>query len=177
MEFEMPQYNFNEKPRSSSKFPLIILAARLITIACAVVSIVVLKSNKVTLDKGAKLEYDYYRSYRYMLGVMVAGIIYNTLHIPFALYFLIAKKRLINHNSFRQFEFYGDKITFGIIATAAGAALGATVDLQKIVYTENNSKIHDFLGLMYIPDAFLVAAFVSSGISSVLSSLTLHKSE
>ncbi|XP_059281085.1 CASP-like protein 4D1 [Lycium ferocissimum] len=110
MEFEMPQYNFNEKPRSSSKFPLIILAARLITIACAVVSIVVLKSNKVTLDKGAKLEYDYYRSYRYMLGVMVAGIIYNTLHIPFALYFLIAKKRLINHNSFRQFEFYGDKV-------------------------------------------------------------------
>ncbi|XP_009615616.1 CASP-like protein PIMP1 [Nicotiana tomentosiformis] len=177
MEFELPQYDFNEKPRSLSKLPLVTLAARIITIACALVSVVVLKSNKVTLDKGAKLEYDYFRSYRYMLGVMVAGIIYNTLHIPFAAYYLIAKKRLLGHHSFRQFEFYGDKITFGILATAAGAALGATVDLQKVVYTDNNSKIHDFLGLMYIPDAFLVAAFVSSGISSVLSSLSLRKNE
>ncbi|CAN4113889.1 unnamed protein product [Withania somnifera] len=176
MEFEIPQYNFNEKP-PSSKLPLITLAARLITIACVVVSIIVLKSNKVNLNNGGKLDYDYYNSYRYMFGVMVAGIIYNTLHIPFAVYFLITKKHLISHNSFHHFEFYGDKITFGILATAAGAALGATVDLQKVVYTENNSKIHDFLGLMYIPDAFLVAAFVSSGISSVLSSLSLHKSE
>ncbi|KAK6802877.1 hypothetical protein RDI58_000661 [Solanum bulbocastanum] len=147
MEFEMPQYNFNEKPPSSSKLPLIILVARLITIVCIVVSIIVLRSNKVTLDNGVKLEYDYYNSYRYMFAIMVAGIIYNTL------------------------------ITFGIIATAAGASLGATLDLQKVVYTENNSKIDDFLGLMYIPNAFLVAAFVSSGISSVLSSLSLHKSE
>lgn len=45
-----------------------------------------------------------------MLGVMVAGIIYNTLHIPFAAYYLISKKRLIGHHSFRQFEFYGDKV-------------------------------------------------------------------
>ncbi|KAM3217986.1 CASP-like protein PIMP1 [Capsicum annuum] len=178
MEFEIPQYNnFNENPPSSSKLPLIKLVARLITIVCIVVSIIVLKSNTVTLDNGGKLDYDYYNSYRYMLGVMLAGIIYNILHIPFAIYYLIAKKHLIKHKSFHHFEFYGDKITFGIIATAAGAALGATVDLQNVVYTENNSKIHDFLGLMYIPDAFLVAAFVSSGISSVLSSLNLHKSE
>ncbi|KAL3347117.1 hypothetical protein AABB24_021007 [Solanum stoloniferum] len=177
MEFEMPQYNFNEKPPSSSKLPLIILVARLITIVCIVVSIIVLRSNKVTLDNRVKLEYDYYNSYRYMFAVMVAGIIYNTLYIPFAVYYLIAKKHLIKHKSFHNFQFYGDKITFGIIATAAGASLGATVDLQKVVYTENNSKIDDFLGLMYIPNAFLVAAFVSSGISSVLSSLSLHKSE
>ncbi|XP_055815386.1 CASP-like protein 4D1 [Solanum dulcamara] len=177
MEFEIPQYNFNEKP-PSSKLPLIILVARLLTIICIVVSIVLLKSNKVTLGNGAKLDYDYYNSYRYMLGVMIAGIIYNTLHIPFAMYYLIAKKHIIKHKSFHNFEFYGDKITFGIIATAAGAGLGATVDLQKVVYTENNSKIHDFLGLMYIPNAFLVGAFVTSGISSILSSLsTLHKSE
>ncbi|KAH0724140.1 hypothetical protein KY285_000005 [Solanum tuberosum] len=113
MEFEMPQYNFNEKPPSSSKLPLIILVAR---------------SNKVTLDNGAILEYDYYNSYRYMFAIMVAGIIYNTLHIPFAVYYLVAKKHLIKHKSFHNFQFYGDKITFGIIATAAGASLGATID-------------------------------------------------
>ncbi|XP_019248941.1 PREDICTED: uncharacterized protein LOC109228237 isoform X2 [Nicotiana attenuata] len=42
--------------------------ARIITIACAVVSVIVLKSNKATLDKGAKLEYDYFRSYRLHLA-------------------------------------------------------------------------------------------------------------
>lgn len=63
MEFELPQYNFDEKP--PSKLPLIRLVARLITIVCIIVSIIVLKSNKVTLENNrGKLDYDYYNSYR-----------------------------------------------------------------------------------------------------------------
>lgn len=46
-----------------------------------------------------------------MFAVMVAGIIYNTFHIPFAVYYLIAKKHLIKHKSFHNFQFYGDKVS------------------------------------------------------------------
>ncbi|KAK4373409.1 hypothetical protein RND71_008793 [Anisodus tanguticus] len=161
-----PQYNIDEKPSSSSKIPLITLGARVVTIATLLVSWGVLQTSEVTFDNGARLTYDYYRSYSYTLFAVIAGAVYNLLHIPFAIYFLIRKKRLINH-----------KIIFGVLATGAGAALGATMDLKKIVYNDDNSKYHDFLNLMYIPAAFLWAGLVSSGISSILSSLSLHKTE
>lgn len=67
------------------------------------------------------------------------------------------------------------QIIFGILAIGAGAALGATMDLNRIVYNDNNSKFHHFLNLMYIPVAFLWAGIVTSGISSILSSYSLHK--
>lgn len=66
------------------------------------------------------------------------------------------------------------QIIFGIVATGAGTALGATMDLQKIVYNDDNSKYHDFLNLMYIPSAFVWGGLVTSGISSILSSLSFH---
>ncbi|PHU17359.1 hypothetical protein BC332_13054 [Capsicum chinense] len=174
-----PQYNFDVKSSSSSssKIPLITLGARVVTIATLLVSWGVLQTSEVTFSNGARLTYDYYRSYSYTLFAVIAGAVYNLLHIPFAIYFLIRKKPLINHKVFRHIELYGDKIIFGILATGAGTALGATMDLKKIVYNDDNSKYHDFLNLMYIPAAFLWAGLVSSGISSILSSLRLHKSE
>ncbi|MCD7471480.1 hypothetical protein HAX54_011934 [Datura stramonium] len=172
-----PQYNFDVKPpsSSSSKLPLITLGARVVTIATLLVSWGVLQTSEVTFHNGARLTYDYYRSYSYTLFAVIAGAVYNMLHIPFAIYFLIRKKPMINHKAFRLIELYGDKIIFGILATGGGAALGATMDLKKIVYNDDNSKHQDFLNLMYIPTAFLWAGLVASGISSVLSSLSLHK--
>ncbi|XP_009785759.1 CASP-like protein PIMP1 [Nicotiana tabacum] len=170
-----PQYNFDEKPSSSSKIPLITLGARVVSLATLLVSWGVLQTSEVTFDNGARLTYDYYRSYSYTLFAVIAGAIYNVLHIPFAVYFLIRKKPLINHKVFRQIELYGDKIIFGIVATGAGTALGATMDLQKTVYDDDNSKYHDFLNLMYVPSAFVWAGFVTCGISSILSCLSFHK--
>ncbi|CAN4090401.1 unnamed protein product [Withania somnifera] len=173
-----PQYSFDVKPTSpSSKIPLITLGARIVTISTLVVSWGVLQTSEVTFDNGAKLTYEYFRSYSYTLFAVIAGAVYNLLHIPFAIYFLIRKKPLINHKVFRHIELYGDKIIFGVLATGAGTALGATMDLKKVVYNDDNSKYQHFLSLMYFPAAFLWAGLVSSGISSILSSLNLHKTE
>ncbi|TMW96464.1 hypothetical protein EJD97_007313 [Solanum chilense] len=173
-----PQYNFDVKSSSSSsKIPLVTLGARVITSATLLVSWGVLQTSVVTFDNGARLTYDYYRWYSYTLFAVIAGSVYNLLHIPFAIYLLIRKKPMINHKVFRQIELYGDKIIFGILAIGAGAALGATMDLNRIVYNDNNSKFHHFLNLMYIPVAFLWAGIVTSGISSILSSYSLHKTE
>ncbi|XP_059291845.1 CASP-like protein PIMP1 [Lycium ferocissimum] len=172
-----PQYNFDEKPSSSSKIPLITLGARVVTLATLLVSWGVLQTSEVTFEYGGRLTYDHFRTYSYTFFAVIAGAVYNLLHIPFAIYFLIRKKPLINHKVFRHIELYGDKIIFGILATGAGATLGATMDLQKITYIDHNSKFHAFLDLMYIPAAFLWAGLVSSGISSILSSLGLHKTE
>lgn len=61
-----PQYNLDEKPSSSSKIPLITLGARVVTLATLLVSWGVLQTSEVTFDNGARLTYDYYRSYRYI---------------------------------------------------------------------------------------------------------------
>ncbi|XP_009604861.2 CASP-like protein PIMP1 [Nicotiana tomentosiformis] len=172
----LPQYNFDEKFSSSSnKLPLITLGARVITLVCLLVSWAVLQTSAVTLKDGDKLNYDHYRSYSYTLFAVIAGVVYSILHIPFAIYFLITKKRLISHKVFRVIEFYCDKIILCLLATGAAAMLGATMDLLRIRYENDNSKKHDFLNLMFIPPAFLLAGFVGSGISSVLSSFSLHK--
>nr|XP_009604861.1 CASP-like protein PIMP1 [Nicotiana tomentosiformis] len=134
-----------------------------------------LQTSAVTLKDGDKLNYDHYRSYSYTLFAVIAGVVYSILHIPFAIYFLITKKRLISHKVFRVIEFYCDKIILCLLATGAAAMLGATMDLLRIRYENDNSKKHDFLNLMFIPPAFLLAGFVGSGISSVLSSFSLHK--
>ncbi|XP_009610514.1 CASP-like protein 4D1 [Nicotiana tomentosiformis] len=182
---DLPQYDFNEKPSSSlssNKMPLFTLLARVITLAACVISLIVLQNNEITWMyngmEGGKFNYEGYSSYRYMFGVLVAGIIYTIWHIPFAAYYLVAKKRLVDHQGFRMFEFFGDKIILAVLATGAGAALGATVELSKAHFPDYYSKqMHNFLSVMYAPSALLVAAFVSSGISSVLSSLNLHKSD
>lgn len=60
-----PQYNFDVKSSSSSsKIPLVTLGARVITSATLLVSWGVLQTSVVTFDNGARLRYDYYRSYR-----------------------------------------------------------------------------------------------------------------
>ncbi|KAI3453217.1 hypothetical protein Pfo_009880 [Paulownia fortunei] len=157
-----------------SKFPVTTLTARVVTLASLIVSVAVLKTNNVTFDNGYVLTYKDFRSYKYMFYVTVFGIGYTLLQIPFAIYYVRKKKHLINSFGFLKFDFYADKIMAFLLATGAGAAFGATLDMKK--YTgDSNSKIQDFLTMVYIPAAFLLVGCLASGISSVHSSLALTK--
>lgn len=49
-------------------------------------------------------------SCRYVLYSMVIGFAYTCLQLPFAAYYVIIGKRLINRYGFLQYEFYGDKV-------------------------------------------------------------------
>ncbi|KAI3453216.1 hypothetical protein Pfo_009879 [Paulownia fortunei] len=170
----MSHPEYNEEGEYGSKFPVTTLTARVVTMASLIVSVAVLKTNDATLDDGYVLSYKDFRSYKYMFYVMVIGIGYTLLQIPFAIYYMWKKKHLINSFGFLQFDFYADKIMALLLATGVGAAFGATLDMKK--YTDDSeSKIQDFLTMAYIPAAFLLVGCLASGISSVHSSLALIK--
>ncbi|KAI3816434.1 hypothetical protein L1987_16131 [Smallanthus sonchifolius] len=115
---------------------------------------------------------------------MVAGFGYNLLQLPFAMYFFFTKKRLINNNVFLYFEFYGDKICLTLLATAVGSLFGATVETKKASSKikafdggydakDYHSKTDDFCMMAYVSSAFLLIGFLSSMISSIMSSTAL----
>lgn len=75
-----------------------------------------------------------------------------------------------------------------LVATGVGAAFGATVELKaKMDELENAfevyldttafapivSKFDDFFNRAYFPTIFLLMAFLTTGVSSILSSLAL----
>ncbi|KAA8529896.1 hypothetical protein F0562_034500 [Nyssa sinensis] len=74
---------------------------------------------------------------------------------------------------------YQEVVSF-ILATGVGAAFGATVDLKRRLdssgnHSEHKSKFDDFFNVAYISAGFLLIGFFSSGVSSVISSLSLAK--
>ncbi|XP_059281488.1 CASP-like protein 4D1 [Lycium ferocissimum] len=180
----LPQYDFDEKPSSSSsnsslnKVPLFAAIARVVTLASLVISLLVVQNIEVFVTAYAKIYYGSYNTYIYMHGVLIAGICYTVLLIPFAAYYLLAKKQLIDHQAFRWVEFIGDKIIFAILGSGCAASLAITVEFQKVEWSSGYvAKLRTFLALMHVPNAFLLAAFVSSLFSSIFSSLNLRKSE
>ncbi|CAA2995752.1 CASP 4D1 [Olea europaea subsp. europaea] len=81
-------------------------------------------------------------------------------------------------------------VLLSLLATGVGAAFGATLDLKKNlddlddILQENydntalsliRAKLDDFFGKAYVSAGFLLFAFITSVISSVLSSLELTK--
>ncbi|XP_055818322.1 uncharacterized protein LOC129887299 [Solanum dulcamara] len=178
----MVEYDFDENPSSSlsssNKIPLIVVIATVVTLASLLISSFVVYNNEVSYLNDV-INYKVFDTYGFVFGVMITGICYTILLIPFVGYYLIAKKQLIDHNMFHLFQLIGDKVMFGLLATAAGASLGATVELQKVTFIEGTAgaKMHSYFALMYVPNAFLVVGLVSSLISSILSSLNFNKSE
>lgn len=87
-------------------------------------------------------------------------------------------------------EFVGDKIVLSLVATGVGAIFGVTVDLKSnmdevedaveevyliTTFFPLRSKLDDFFNRTYIPAIFLLIAFVTCGVSSILSSLALTR--
>ncbi|KAL2233239.1 UNVERIFIED_CONTAM: CASP-like protein PIMP1 [Sesamum indicum] len=157
-----------------SKFPVTALTARLLTLLSLIISVVVLKTNDKSFDNGYVLTYKDFRSYKYMFYVTVFGIGYTLLQIPFALYFMLKKKHLITSYGFLKFNFYADKAMTVLLATGAGAAFGATMDIKKYA-GDRIPKLQDFLTVIYVPTTFLLVGCIACAISSVHSSLHLPR--
>lgn len=65
---------------------------------------------------------------------------------------------------------------FGLLATAAGASFAITVEFLKVQFGLGmDAQMHKFIGLMYVPNAFLVVGVIASLVSSIMSSLTLKE--
>nr|GMD23365.1 CASP-like protein 4D1 [Ipomoea batatas]GMD24744.1 CASP-like protein 4D1 [Ipomoea batatas]GMD26349.1 CASP-like protein 4D1 [Ipomoea batatas]GME18512.1 CASP-like protein 4D1 [Ipomoea batatas] len=160
-----------QQPRKKSKLGLLLLASRVATLASLLVSIVILRSNKKTYD-GASVYYDDFHSYGFTFWVMIVGCVYSLLQIPFALYFFLRGELLIRYTGFVKFEFYADKVTVVLLATAVGATFGATTDMDDHVRNDSEWEhtLHDFWRLMYLPASFLLVGFATSIISAIFSS-------
>ncbi|XP_071920030.1 CASP-like protein 4D1 [Coffea arabica] len=165
------QYDGYYEP-CSSKVPIFSLAARVATFASLVVTVVILQTNKATLNTEFRLTYSdttcLFHSYRYMLYVSILGLVYTVMQIPLAVYYFGARKRLIEHYSLLHIDFYGDKI----MSLLLGEGVGATSDLNMAYQT---SKL--FFDLSYVAAVFILIGCLGSAISSIFSSLALSKDE
>ncbi|KAK4423341.1 hypothetical protein Salat_1916900 [Sesamum alatum] len=168
----LPDQYDDEGVHVGSKFPVTALTARLVTLVSLIVSIGVLKTNDTTFDNGYVLTYNDFRSYKYMFYVSIFGIGYTLLQIPFAVYYMRKKKHLIKSYAFLTFNFYADKAMIVLLATSAGAAFGATMDIKKYA-GDRIPKLQDFLTVVYVPTTFLLVGCIACAVSSVHSSLHL----
>ncbi|GMP92766.1 hypothetical protein CsSME_00042854 [Camellia sinensis var. sinensis] len=95
----------------ASKRPKITVVARIVTLISLVISLAIMRSNRPTLGVYF-IDYKKIGSYEYMLVSIIVGIAYNLLQTPFAAYYAIRGKRIINNTKFLLFEFYGDKVNY-----------------------------------------------------------------
>ncbi|KAK4423342.1 CASP-like protein 4D1 [Sesamum alatum] len=166
------QYD-DEEGGIGSRFPVTVVGARVITLVSLIVSVVVLKTNTVTLD-GYHVTYHDFRSYKFMFYVTIIGIVYTMLQIPFGVYYMRKRKHLIPNSAFLQACFYADKLMIVVLGLSAGAAFGATMDIKKYL-GDNLPKLQDFLTVVYVPSAFLLLGCIACAVSSVHSSFALPR--
>ncbi|XP_019176455.1 PREDICTED: CASP-like protein 4D1 [Ipomoea nil] len=174
-----------QQPRKKSKLALVLLVSRVTTLVSLAISIVILKNSgktytgTVTYDgntyeNGYRITYSNYTSYEYMMFIMVVGCVYNLLQIPLAIYYFLRDKHLINNRRFVLFQFFADQVIMALLATALGAAFGATVDLDKGVRNKEKveKNLHRYWRFMYLPAIFFLIGFITSIISSITTSIT-----
>ncbi|XP_057777679.1 CASP-like protein 4D1 [Salvia miltiorrhiza] len=168
------------------------LIMRIITLAFLILSVSLLASNSTTIrvgDSTTTLHFNDIYSYRYALATGVIGLSYTFLHLLSSIQQVRSGMLLANDPKILLYEFLGDKVILALVATGVGAAFGATVELKtKIdeledafeVYLDTTafapivSKLDDFFNRAYFPTIFLLMAFLTIAVSSVLSSLALN---
>ncbi|KAL7180991.1 hypothetical protein ACSBR1_039951 [Camellia fascicularis] len=98
----------------ASKCPKITVLSRIVTLISLVISLGIMRSNRPIWVGGSAVYFIDYKkigSYQYMLFSIIVGLAYNLLQTPFAAYYAIRGKRIINNTKFLLFEFYGDKVS------------------------------------------------------------------
>ncbi|CAL5427740.1 unnamed protein product [Camellia sinensis] len=175
------------------KVQIVPLGARIVTLLSLVVSFVLMRTNNYNIADSYvfKTHYHDVRSYRYMVGITLVGLAYTLLQTPFAVYFAIRGKRLINHTGLLTFDYYGDKVNSYAILSGVAATFGFTADAKKSIddwdnilrqYGHNDlssdrKNLDSFYNMAFISGSFLLLGFISSGVSSILSSRPVSKQE
>nr|POF19061.1 casp-like protein 4d1 [Quercus suber] len=123
-------------------------------------------------------------SYSYMLGISVVGIGYILLQtIAFGMFRIVKN----NDKGLTLFEFYGDKVISYLLATAAGAGIGASTDFKDLVDGKFSMSYYNdefvsagklstsyYNNLLVSAGSFLLP-FVCTASLSIMSSYALQK--
>ncbi|KAK6933189.1 Casparian strip membrane protein domain [Dillenia turbinata] len=147
------------------------LVLRLLTFIFLLISLIILAANSETIN-GYKFRFDEIHSYQYAIATIALGFVYTLVQIGFTIFEISSGKPLISGDGLLYFNFYADKAISYILATGAGAAFGATVDLKA--QTEGG-VLDKFFERGSAAASFLFFAFLTTAVLSILSSLAVPK--
>ncbi|KAL2512715.1 CASP-like protein 4D1 [Abeliophyllum distichum] len=182
-----------QEASASSLMAIIALILRIITWVSLIVSTIIIVTTNATFGgpyQTVEINFNDIYAYRYVLAVNVLGLVYTKLQLPSSIRLVISGKPLWKNPGFLMYDFLGDKVLLSLLASGVGAAFGATLDLKKnlddlddIFQQEYNDtalalirvKLDEFFSKAYVSAGFLLIAFLTSIISSIISSLVLTK--
>ncbi|XP_060970380.1 CASP-like protein 4D2 [Cannabis sativa] len=106
---------------------------------------------------------------RYMLSVIVSGLVYSLWRLGFSIYIFIA-----NVKRYFLIDFYGDKIISYFLATGTAAGLAVTKDLNAFFNQQlEDYEIDEFCSKGYASASLVLIAFLCTAILSVMSSYAI----
>ncbi|KAK7314705.1 hypothetical protein VNO77_33232 [Canavalia gladiata] len=157
------------------------LVLRIVSLATSAATIALLFSNNVTFDNGGKLKYQDFTSYSYVVAIAAIACVYCIVQLPFAVYYAVQQKRLMQHEFLPQFDFYGDKITSLLLGTGIGVGFALSVELKKFIDEVSDaagdsdddirSTYDKFFIRGIVASVFIAISFLSMAIVSFISSI------
>nr|GMC96013.1 CASP-like protein PIMP1 [Ipomoea batatas] len=163
-------------PPSTAISPVVVLAVRILTFVCLLISLILITTNNVTLsssdyDGGLKIKFNDLYAYRYLVSTVVLGIAYTLLQTAFSI-FQVSTGNRIGGEGFCLFDFYGDKVVSYLLATGAAASFGMTVELKR---NDPGKDMDKFLNMGNAAASLCFIGFLFAAASSVFSSYALPK--
>ncbi|KAK2421784.1 CASP protein 4D1 [Trifolium repens] len=160
------------------------LVLRIVALAASVATVALIITNSAKSDDGLgdieKMKFQDVMSYRYVVAVASIAGAYCIVQLPFSLYFVVQQKRLIRNGFLQEFDFYGDKVISGILATGIGAGFAVSIDFKRLfdqVFEgipkddPTRSSINNFYVRGIVASSVLSVAFIAMFVVSILSSI------
>ncbi|BAU02639.1 hypothetical protein LR48_Vigan10g042100 [Vigna angularis] len=155
-----------------------ILALRIVALATSAASMALLVTNSYKFQNGAEVNYQEFDSYSLVVAIAAITCAYSIVQLPFAVYYAIRHKRLINNGFLPKFDLYADQVISLSLGVAIGAGFALSVELKNFL-TEHVINLNNFnfkgpynklLVQGLISSAFLLVTFFSMAILSFISS-------
>ncbi|KAL2344186.1 hypothetical protein Fmac_005471 [Flemingia macrophylla] len=152
------------------------LVLRIVTLATAAVSIAFMVTNSYTYG-GEDVKYNYFNTYRVEVAIAAIICVYCTVQLPFAIYYAIRQKRLIDNEFLPEFDFYGDKVASLLLGIGIGGGFALSVELKKFIKDKITDNVEGFTSTYskiairgFVATAFLFVSFLSMAFVSFISS-------
>ncbi|CAL5184850.1 unnamed protein product [Lathyrus oleraceus] len=164
-----------------------ILFLRIITLAASATTVALIVTNIAEFD-GTKMKFQDLMAFRYVVAVASIAGAYCIVQLPFSFYHAVQQKRLIRNGFLPEFDYYGDKVISGLLATGIGAGFAVSIEFKRLfdqIFNDSGVSKHDptrstitkFYVRGIIASGVLSAAFLAMFVVSFLSSFNRHKSK
>ncbi|KAG9457659.1 hypothetical protein H6P81_002167 [Aristolochia fimbriata] len=167
---------------SARTLSIVTLVLRIVTLLLLAGSVVILATDKIT-SEGSTFRFKDVIAFRYVMATALLGFLYTLFQIPFAIYHVCTEKRLIQNESFPQFDFYADKIVACLVASGVGAGFAVSFELKRLLrdfvgslaFGDLQEQIDRFFDKANIAAGLLFLGFLCLLVQSVISSLSVSE--